>query len=329
MMAPASKSGQRKTGGRRGGGGGWGREKIPGEEHRHQTGVGTGQSQGAPRLSNKALTTSPCPPPPALSLQTHRLPLRLGFFLAVRLLPDRTLPLKTPTGKGACGGSERRAGTRESLLADRCRFQSAGHCWPGRAAISLSHGHLNATRERCVAKRGSGGGAGRGERKEKRISYFHAPVTETGNERLPPSPGPSPRPCSALSDLFTFLLKEKRMPTWLWDAGVGAVVRGRTYGFGNRNRIPTNAECMADPGLVVHRMQTLLQKSENSKPWSRCCCQKKRCPWKLLQPSGTSPVIPILPWSEYSPPCVYLGKGLRTYSVRQIYNNQVFNLAEF
>lgn len=51
------------------------------------------------------------------------------------------------------------------------------------------------------------------------------------------------------------------MPTWLWDAGVGAVVRGRTYGFGNRNRIPTNAECMADPGLVVHRMQTLLQKS--------------------------------------------------------------------
>ncbi|KAF2988462.1 hypothetical protein EK904_004967 [Melospiza melodia maxima] len=50
------------------------------------------------------------------------------------------------------------------------------------------------------------------------------------------------------------------MPTWLWDAGAGAVVRGRTDSFGNRNRIPTNAECMADPGLVVHGVQTLLQK---------------------------------------------------------------------
>lgn len=72
----------------------------PGEQ---QTGVETGQSQGAPQLSKKALTTS-SRPPPALPLQTDRLPLRLGaplgIFLAVQLLSDPTRPGKAPRGRG-------------------------------------------------------------------------------------------------------------------------------------------------------------------------------------------------------------------------------------
>lgn len=82
-------------------------------EQRYQTGVETGQSQGAPLLSNKALTTSPCPPPP-LPLQTHRLPLRLGLLwvfplLSVALGPHS--PRESPDGQGASGGAESRAGT--------------------------------------------------------------------------------------------------------------------------------------------------------------------------------------------------------------------------
>ncbi|RLW00027.1 hypothetical protein DV515_00009243, partial [Chloebia gouldiae] len=136
---------------------------------------------------------------------------------------------------GAWGGRERRAGAGERRLADRSVGARAGLA--GRAAISSSHGHLNATREPCLAKRGRGGAKSR-ERKEKRISISprRSPkrgevMERTGEQRgvgqkpLPTcwhSPArPAPGSAGGLQALELLLLSEEKVPveasTAKWD----------------------------------------------------------------------------------------------------------------
>lgn len=141
------------------------------EEHHRQTGVEFGQSQGAPLLSNKALTTCPCPPPPPVPSKHAASRSVWGggcyfvlFWVFLWVFSLLFGCFRTPLS--AAGRGPRRPGAprppsvppgaapvpRGGRLADPCRFKSAGQYWPGRAAISLSHGHLNATRGRCAAE---------------------------------------------------------------------------------------------------------------------------------------------------------------------------------